>query len=88
MTDLKVTIIQSNLHWEDKAANMKMFADKILAIIESTDLIVLPEMFTTGFSMNPVSLAETMDGQTVNWMKLHAAKKGCAITGSFICEEN
>ncbi len=88
MTDLKVTIIQSNIHWEDKAANMKMFADKILAITESTDLIVLPEMFTTGFSMNPVSLAETMDGETVNWMQLHAAKKRCAISGSFICEEN
>ncbi len=88
MQDLKVTIIQSNLHWEDKAANLKMFADKISAITESTDLIVLPEMFTTGFSMNPVSLAETMDGETVNWMQLHAAKKKCAITGSFICEEN
>ena len=88
MTDLKVTIIQSNLHWEDKAANLKMFADKISVITESTDLIVLPEMFTTGFSMNPVLLAETMDGETVNWMQLHAAKKKCAITGSFICEEN
>lgn len=88
MNDLKVTLIQSNLHWENKSANLKMFADKIAAINESTDLIVLPEMFTTGFSMNASSLAETMEGETVNWMLLQAAKKGCAITGSFICEEN
>ena len=88
MTDLKVTIIQSNLHWEDKEANLKMFTDKISAINESTDLIVLPEMFTTGFSMNRSSLAETMDGETVNWMQLISVKNRCAVTGSFICEEN
>ncbi len=88
MTDLKLTIVQSNLYWEDKKANLNQFTDKLSSITESTDLIILPEMFTTGFSMNATALAETMEGETVNWMKLHAAKKGCAITGSFICEEN
>ena len=53
MNDLKVTIIQSDLHWEDKSKNLEMFSQKIAAISEATDLIVLPEMFTTGFSMNP-----------------------------------
>lgn len=68
--------------------NLNMFSLKINAIPESTDLIVLPEMFTTGFSMSPEKFAEPMDGLTVNWMIEKAKEKSCAITGSFICEEN
>jgi predicted amidohydrolase len=88
MTDLKISIIQSNLHWENKEENLKMFSQKINNIAGSTDLIVLPEMFTTGFSMSPQKFAETMDGATVNWMIAKAKEKGCVITGSFICKEN
>ena len=87
MNDLKVTIIQSDLHWEDKSKNLEMFSQKIAAISEATDLIVLPEMFTTGFSMNPEKFAEQMTGTTLNWMKQKAKEKNCVITGSFICEE-
>ncbi|MCB9361754.1 MAG: nitrilase family protein [Flavobacteriales bacterium] len=85
--NLKVTIIQSELHWENTDENLAMFTDKINAIIEQTDVIVLPEMFTTGFSMDSVKLAEKMDGKTVTWMKQQAAKKNAVITGSLIIEE-
>ena len=88
MTDLKITIIQSDLHWENKEKNLKMFSQKISAISDRTDLIVLPEMFTTGFSMNPKKFAEPMNGETVSWMREKAREKECVITGSFICIEN
>jgi len=87
MTTLAITTIQTNLHWEDKAANLQMFADKILSIKEKTEIIVLPEMFSTGFSVFPEKLAETMDGDTVNWMKEIAAKKKAIVTGSLIIKE-
>ena len=58
MQDLKITLIQSDLHWEDVGANLAMFEEKIWQIGESTDVIVLPEMFTTGFSMKAAHLAE------------------------------
>ena len=88
MQDLKITIIQSNLHWENKEKNLEMFSQKIAAISEVTDLIILPEMFTTGFSMHPELFAETMIGNTITWMKAKAKEKNCVITGSFICEDN
>ena len=78
---LKVTIIQSNLFWEDKLANLKGFEKKINKI-SHTDLIVLPEMFTTGFTMNPKSMAETMDGKTVNWMLNIASEHKCLLRQS------
>ena len=87
MTTLAITTIQTNLHWEDKAANLQMFADKILSIKEKTEIIVLPEMFSTGFSVLPEKLAETMDGDTVKWMKEIAAKKKAIVTGSLIIKE-
>jgi omega-amidase len=86
MQDLNITIIQSELHWEDKVKNLEMFAGKIAAL-SGTDLIILPEMFTTGFSMRPELFAEKMDGATVSWMRYRAKEKNCVITGSFICEE-
>ena len=88
MNDLKITLIQSNLFWENKSKNLEQFSKKIDDIKEATDLIVLPEMFSTGFSMKPEKLAETMDGETVKWIKEQAKKKNCVVTGSFICEEN
>lgn len=88
MTDLKISLIQADLHWENIDENLQLFSQKIAAIAEATDLIVLPEMFSTGFSMRPSIFAENMNGKTVKWMATKAAEKNCVITGSFICEEN
>ena len=87
MSTLTVTIIQTNLHWEDKTANLQMLEEKISSIKEKTEIVVLPEMFTTGFSMKPGQLAETMEGETVQWMKRIAAAKKIILTGSVIIEE-
>lgn len=81
---LKTTLIQSKLHWEDAEANRNMFSEKINSISEETDLIILPEMFTTGFSMNASNLAEETNGTTLNWMIAEAKKSNAAITGSVI----
>jgi predicted amidohydrolase len=85
---MKVALIQSSLFWENPKANRNYFEGKINAIIEKVDLIVLPEMFTTGFSMNPKSLAETMQGETISWLQSLAKAKKSAITGSLIVKEN
>lgn len=87
-SELNITIIQSHLHWEDKQANMTMFEEKINSITSPTHIVFLPEMFTTGFSMNPTLLAEDMSGQTIQWMKRIAIEKKIILTGSFIAEEN
>ncbi|MEI6264267.1 MAG: amidohydrolase [Sphingobacteriia bacterium] len=87
MSNLTVTLIQSNLHWEDKQANLAMFEEKIMSISTQSHLVVLPEMFSTGFSMKPSELAEKMDGPTVEWMKRIAATKKIILTGSVIIEE-
>ncbi|MDA0679608.1 MAG: amidohydrolase [Proteobacteria bacterium] len=84
MPTLKVSIVQSNLHWHDARRNREMFSLAIQNIREQTDLIVLPEMFTTGFSMDAPGLAEPMDGDTVVWMKQIAATHGAAVCGSVI----
>jgi len=84
--NLNVSIIQSNLHWENVDQNLTMFSEKIDALAERTDIIVLPEMFNTGFSMESEKLAETMEGKTVAWMKKQAKKSGAVITGSLIIE--
>jgi omega-amidase len=85
MSTLSITTIQTNLHWEDKASNLQMLEQKINSIKEKTEVVVLPEMFSTGFSMKPELLAETMEGETVQWMKRMAAEKKIILTGSFIC---
>ncbi len=87
MANLTITTIQSRLHWEDKQANLSMFEEKIRGIKENTELVILPEMFSTGFSMNPGRLAETMEGETLHWMKRVAAENRVILTGSFICAE-
>src|SRR5258705_4035761 len=86
MSTLSITTIQTNLHWENKAANLQMLEEKINSIKEKTELVVLPEMFSTGFSMKPELLAEKMDGETVKWMKRMAAGKKIILTGSVIIE--
>ncbi|MEO6315117.1 MAG: amidohydrolase [Chitinophagaceae bacterium] len=87
MASISITIVQSELHWQDKQANLAMFEQKINGIREKTEIVVLPEMFSTGFSMQPALLAETMDGDTVTWMKRMAAQKKIIVTGSVIIEE-
>ncbi|MBL7733240.1 MAG: amidohydrolase [Chitinophagaceae bacterium] len=87
MSALTVSIIQTNLHWEDKMANLQLLEQKINAIPVKTELVVLPEMFSTGFSMRPEALAETMEGDTVQWMKRIAAQKKIILTGSVIIKE-
>jgi len=86
MSSLAITLIQADLHWEDKAANLSMF-EKRIQEAGKTEVIILPEMFTTGFSMRPSLLAEKMDGPSVEWMKRMAMEKRVVITGSLIIEE-
>ena len=88
MSTLHFSLIQSSLFWEDKGANLDQFARKIKSIEQPTEIIVLPEMFNTGFSMQPQKLAETMEGPTVDWMRRMAFEKRAVITGSLIIEEN
>jgi len=84
---LKIALIQSDLVWENPLKNRYAFIGKIEEISEDIDLIVLPEMFTTGFTMNASTLAETMDGDTLKWMQYIAVKKQAAIVGSIIIKE-
>jgi hypoxanthine-DNA glycosylase len=83
---LRVTTIQTDLYWEDSVANRAMLEKKIRAL-EETDVIILPEMFTTGFSMNAKELAETMSGVTVSWMKQLSKEFSVVLTGSVIIKE-
>lgn len=85
---MKLTIIQTNLVWQNKTENLSLLKEKILNINEATDLIILPEMFSTGFSMNAKVLAESMNENTIQWMQELANKKDCIITGSVIIAEN
>ena len=88
MSTLKVTIIQADLHWHDAEANRQQFAEAIRSLEDSSDLIVLPEMFTTGFSMDAPELAEAGDGPSVAWMREMAADSGAAVCGSLIIGDN
>lgn len=88
MSTLTITLIQTEPKWEDKAANLRSLEEKILSIRENTELVVLPEMFSTGFSMRPEVLAESMDGPSLAWMRSVAARKRIILTGSLIIEED
>lgn len=85
---LKVAAIQSHLHWENPIQNRKHFEMQINAISESVDVIVLPELFTTGFTMQPENVAETMEGETIKWLQQISARKQAAIVGSICITEN
>ncbi len=85
---MKVAIIQTSLFWEQPQLNRELFKSKIDAISEEVDLVILPEMFTSGFTMNPVKVAELMVGETVLWLKEIAINKNCALAGSFVVSEN
>ena len=87
MSALSITTIQTNLIWEDKATNLYALEQKINSIQDPTEIVVLPEMFSTGFSMQPSLFAETMEGETLNWMKKISTQNKIILTGSIIIEE-
>jgi predicted amidohydrolase len=85
---MKIALVQTSLIWEDPTENRSHLAQKITGFMEEVDLIVLPEMFSSGFTMNPKVVAETMQGETILWLQHLAKAKNCAITGSLVIEEN
>lgn len=88
MQKLSTAMIQTELAWENTDKNLDRFTEKIHSVKPQVDLIILPEMFTTGFTMQPGKVAETMDGKTVTWMRETARKSKSAITGSVVIKEN
>ena len=85
---MKIALLQAPLIWESPIANREYFEEKIKSITENVDLIVLPEMFTSGFTMNPKAVAESMQGETILWLQALAKAKNSAITGSVVIQEN
>ena len=85
--NLKLALIQTGLLWEDPEANRAHF-DKLIGQVEETDLIVLPEMFSTGFTMEPDRIPVQQEAETLVWMKEWAGSRKCAITGSIIASNN
>ncbi len=86
--DLHIAIFQTTLVWENPEQNRLNFSNHIESLSTSVDIIILPEMFTSGFTMNASKVAETMQGKTVDWMKELASKNQAAITGSLVIKEN
>jgi omega-amidase len=86
MENLKVTLVQSDIVWENVEANLKKY-ENMLEGLESTDLIILPEMCTTGFSMEIEKLKEPMNGPSIGWMKQLARQKNASVAGSLIIED-
>lgn len=88
MENLNITLLQTELLWENAPGNLEQLTHKIAGIKEETDIIILPEMFSTGFTMQPELLAETHEGPALQWMKEMAAKTRSVITGSVAVKEN
>ena len=88
MQNLKITLIQADLVWENISANLAFFDQEIKALSEPTDLVILPEMFSTGFSMNAESLAQKMTESAVAWLRETAFEKNIDIAGSLMIKEN
>lgn len=86
MNDLNLCLIQTQLHWQDRTANLHHF-ESLIRHVHSADLIILPEMFTTGFSMEPEQLWDDPEGSTLEWMREMAGVSGAAITGSCIIKD-
>jgi len=84
---MKIALVQTSLSWEDPIENRSHLAQKITGFMEEVDLIVLPEMFSSGFTMQPKAVAEKMEGETLSWLHHLAQAKNCAITGSLVIEE-
>jgi predicted amidohydrolase len=88
MSTLTISTIQTNLNWENKRANLEMLEEKISTVYQKTEIVILPEMFSTGFSMNAAALAEKMDGPAVEWMKRVSSENRVILTGSLIIEDD
>ncbi|MGK0413657.1 MAG: omega-amidase [Polaribacter sp.] len=86
--ELHVVGIQADLFWENPSKNRSFFEEKINCLPKNIDLVVLPEMFTTGFTMSPEKVAEEMDGKTISWIQKIASEKQLAIVASLVIEEN
>jgi len=86
MQNLIISVIQPNIIWENPRVNLDKYSEMI-SKLDSTDVIILPEMFSTGFSMQPEKLKEKMDGESVLWMKKMANEKNSVLTGTLIIEE-
>ncbi|GAB3501774.1 amidohydrolase [Spirosoma knui] len=84
---MHVTLLQTNLYWHNPVANRAMLEEHIFSLPEPTDLIVLPEMFTTGFTMDAKSVAEPMNLTTFRWLKQMAAQTNAVVTGSYVVQE-
>ena len=84
---MHVTLLQTNLYWHDPVANRAMLEERIFSLAEPTDLIVLPEMFTTGFTMDARAVAEPMNLTTFRWLKQMAAQTKAVVTGSYVVKE-
>ena len=85
---MKIAIFQTKLVWEAPKENRNLIQEYIDSCEDNFDLIVLPEMFTSGFTMNPEAVAESMNGDTIQWLQLNAKNRNCAIVGSLVIEEN
>ncbi|NQV77165.1 MAG: amidohydrolase [Lutibacter sp.] len=88
MQHLKIVLLQVDLVWHNAELNRNQFSKKINSIKEQVDIIVLPEMFTTGFSMQPQKVFESMQGETIKWMQKIALENNTAIAGSIIILED
>ena len=86
--DIRISLIQADLVWEKPDANLSMFGEQIKTLAGSTDIIILPEMFNTGFTMNASLVAEAPEGPTTQWMREIAAMSGAVIMGTLIITEN
>lgn len=86
--EMNISVIQPDIIWEDKPANFANLQGLIAPHFNKTDIVILPEMFNTGFSMNPEKLGESNSGETVEWMKNLSVKGNFGICGSFIVREN
>ncbi|PKM07403.1 MAG: amidohydrolase [Gammaproteobacteria bacterium HGW-Gammaproteobacteria-4] len=82
LPDLRVTLVQGETHWHDPAANRAMYGELARSAAGNTDLVILPETFSSGFSNEALADAETMDGPTVGWLRELSVELGAAVTGS------
>jgi len=85
---MKISVIQPDIAWEDKSRNFQNLSGLISPLFNITDIVILPEMFNTGFSMNAEQLSEPFDGETFAWMKSTAEKGNFGLCGSYIVKEN
>ena len=88
MQDLNVAVIQAELEWENCEVNLNRFDELLKQLHANIDLLVLPEMFSTGFSINPRKIAEKPDGRAFSWMREKAVSLNCAVTGSILIDES